>query len=171
MIKGRPVSRGSSGQSLVELAAGLMVLIPIILLLVDLFVCVIAVTTNDAASRDAARAAAAGRPATSSTFGAEDSSSRVKAIIGKVYSSAGYIQGPMVVGQYTADDPDTGPQNLVSPDTTNGGQYGGTYRVTTKIVVTLPASLPAMMPPNYTFLSRSEFPLTMVETTNPTPPP
>ncbi len=54
--------RRRSGSSLVELAVGLMALIPIVLVVVDLCVIVIAVQVNEATCREAARVAATGSP-------------------------------------------------------------------------------------------------------------
>ena len=54
--------RGGKGSSLVELAVGLMALIPIVLVVIDLCVIVIAVQVNDSTCREAARVAASGSP-------------------------------------------------------------------------------------------------------------
>jgi hypothetical protein len=51
-----------AGQSTVELVVGLIVIIPVVLVLFDLGVIVLGVTTNATVCRDAARAAAAGAP-------------------------------------------------------------------------------------------------------------
>ena len=56
--------RRARGQSLMELAVGLAVLIPVILVIFDLAMIVLAVQTNDALCREAARAAASGDPNT-----------------------------------------------------------------------------------------------------------
>ena len=52
------------GQSLMELAVGLCVLIPVMLVVFDLAMIVLAVQQNDALCREAARAAASGDPNT-----------------------------------------------------------------------------------------------------------
>ncbi len=52
----------SSGQSLVEVISGLAIMFGIFLCLADLGAVIYAVSLNDVACRNAARAAAAGRP-------------------------------------------------------------------------------------------------------------
>lgn len=52
-----------SGQSLIEVTAGLVVLVPVLLVLVDLAVIMYGVQLNDTACHNAAQAAAAGEPA------------------------------------------------------------------------------------------------------------
>ncbi len=56
--------RKITGQSLMELAVGVGVLIPVMLVVFDLAIIVLAVQTNDALCRETARAAAAGDPNT-----------------------------------------------------------------------------------------------------------
>jgi hypothetical protein len=54
--------RKRQGQSIIELAVGLMALIPIVLVIFDLAVIVIGVQINDSTCREAARVAASGDP-------------------------------------------------------------------------------------------------------------
>lgn len=54
--------RGQTGQSFVEMAAGLLVVIPIILLIIDCATLYMGVSLNDTVCRDAARAASMGPP-------------------------------------------------------------------------------------------------------------
>jgi len=75
--------RKGHGQSMVELLAGLVVLIPVILTLIDLAVLVISVTVNDTVCRDAARACAAGPPA--------QAVQRAQAVVSKNYKPGGAI--------------------------------------------------------------------------------
>ncbi len=63
------------GQSIIELAVGLMALIPIVLVVFDLAVIVIGVQMNDSTCREAARVAASGNPA--------DATDRAKAVIAR----------------------------------------------------------------------------------------
>lgn len=90
-------TRSGRGQSLAELAAGLMVFVPIILLLADCAVLVIGVAQNDTACRDAARAASSGPPGIM-VAGTRDVSSgqppyrRAKSVIKDVYSLGGLIK-------------------------------------------------------------------------------
>ena len=60
MTLSRPRKR--LGQSIVELCAGIMVLVPIVLVLFDLTVIVLAVQLNDSTCREAARVGAIGDP-------------------------------------------------------------------------------------------------------------
>lgn len=93
----RAQSRSRRGQSLAELAAGLMVFVPIILLLADCAVIVIGVAQNDTACRDAARAASSGPPgqmlAGTRDLGAgQEPYRRAKSVIKDVYSLGGLIK-------------------------------------------------------------------------------
>lgn len=89
---------GQTGQSMSELAAGLIVAIPIILLLIDCVVLLIGVVTNDSACRDAARAAASGPPG--SYLAGENRSvpasgaprKRAEQVIKQVYHPSGYLK-------------------------------------------------------------------------------
>ena len=139
---------------------GLLVLIPIFLVLLDLAICVVAVTVNDSCCRDAARAASAGVPQDFSATVKENAKARAQAVVSHVFSSAGYINGPTLL---SASSDQTGPQNLVAPPQQFGGAWGGTYRVTTEIVVNLPAAIPGITPATVTFDARQEFPITRVE--------
>jgi hypothetical protein len=90
-------ARTSKGQGIVELAAGLMVFIPIILLLIDCSIIMIGVSTNEAACRDAARAASSGPPASMSSgahavAAAAAPYARAKSIVKNVYAAGGLIK-------------------------------------------------------------------------------
>lgn len=90
-------NRNKKGQSLVELAAGLLVFVPIILLLIDCGVIMLGVSTNEAACRDAARAAAEGPPALLSSGSRTVSSGqlpykRAQRVVKDVYAAAGLIK-------------------------------------------------------------------------------
>lgn len=69
------------GQSLVELGAGMVVIIPIILIIFDLSVLVIAVQNNDNACREAARIAASGDPSSAQV--------RAEAVVTRANAAAG----------------------------------------------------------------------------------
>lgn len=89
--------RGKRGQSLAELAAGLMIFVPIVLLLADCAVIAIGVSTNDAACRDAARAASSGPPGemlpgTNRNVGAGQAPyKRAVSVIKDVYAAGGFV--------------------------------------------------------------------------------
>lgn len=87
-----------TGQSMFELAAILLVAVPLLLVLFDAAVIMMAVATNDAACRDAARAAASGPPAllavgNSRAVSAGDApGKRVSAVLKKIYAPGGYLK-------------------------------------------------------------------------------
>lgn len=89
--------RRINGQSIAELAAGMLVFVPIILLLIDCAVIMIGVSTNEAVCRDACRAASAGPPA-STTAGSHTVSpgsspyKRALKVIKDVYAAGGFVK-------------------------------------------------------------------------------
>jgi hypothetical protein len=143
-------ARTNAGQSLVELATGLIILVPVILVLVDLAVIVTAVSVNDAVCRDAARVAAAGNPADPTLV-----KNRALQVIKEAYKAGGYIVGPELVG-----DPDIA--KTKEPTAPYGGPYEGTVTVQTKIVVKVPASIPKLTPSEVELHSKQQFPITYV---------
>lgn len=93
----RRAARNRRGQSLAELAAGLMVFVPIILLLCDCAVIVIGVAQNDTACRDAARAASSGPPGamlpgTRTVTSGQAPYRRAKSVIKEIYALGGLIK-------------------------------------------------------------------------------
>jgi hypothetical protein len=104
----------SAGQSIMELAIGLIVLVPVMLVIFDMTVIAVAVTTNDSLCREAARAAAAGDPATMQT--------RANAIIVQANKKA---QGMMSNYQLVSLTNTASAAYLASL-----GQYGGPVKAT-----------------------------------------
>jgi hypothetical protein len=163
--------RKKTGQSFVELAAGLIVLIPILLALLDLAMIIIAVQVNDTVCRDAARAASSGRPADfTSSMGVQKANAmeRAQGVVKRAKaSSGGYIAQlniiPSESGPTFVDPGNPG------PDPNFGGAYNGSYHVTTEVTVNVPAYVPKVMEPSYTFRARQEFPITFVEKNSTTP--
>jgi Flp pilus assembly protein TadG len=101
--------RATKGSSLVELATGLLVLIPIVLVLFDLSVIVIAVQMNDSTCREAARVAASGNPL--------DAQTRAMAIISRANSrQVGMASNFTLVGLVST---------VTAQDIQNVGSYGG----------------------------------------------
>lgn len=163
-----------NGQSIVELAAGLLVLVLVFGGLFDLAILMIAATKNDTCARDAARAASIGCPQQITFNGAiagthnQDALQRAGGVI-KGVQSTGMISGPyFIVGgakqtapptTATSNDPDTGPQNLVAPPSSTGGAWEGSYRITTGVDVNLPFPVPGVASP-IQLKSRQEFPIT-----------
>ncbi len=150
MKPGRPIlSLNDNGQSTVELVAGLIVLVPIVLGLFDMAVVIIANQVNDSACRDAARVAASGRPT------ADETTARATQVLKQVYHTGGYLEGPALVAAT--------PLGIKAPDPVFGGPYSGSVRVETKITVHLPAPLPGVLPATQEFHAREEYPVTFVE--------
>ena len=148
------------GQSIIELGAGLLVLIPIVLSIFDLAILVIAVQVNDTACREAARIAASGDPGSAST--------RANSVIARANStSSGMVSNFRIISV-----------DLVPPDVANqvaalqpyGGTITGTVTVTTDVDVK-----PFIVQWVYsggkplTFRSKQSFPFTYVVPNTATP--
>jgi len=149
----------AKGQSLVELAAGLMVFIPMILLLIDCSVIMIGVSVNEAACRDAARAASSGSsPSTSSagTHTVVPSSipyQRAVAVIKNMYSGAGLVSISTTLAMT---------ESLNSP-TVSGAPLTGEVSVETTASVTPPFLIRVFVENGaYTFKSSQSYPYTYV---------
>lgn len=99
------------GQSIVELAVGLIALIPIVLVVFDLAVIVIGVQLNDSTCREAARVAASGQPI--------DQLQRAQAVIARANAkTGGMLSNFTLVPGY--------PQSTVTQAQVIAlGQYGG----------------------------------------------
>jgi hypothetical protein len=85
------MARNHCGSSLAELAAGLLVAVPIFLALLDCGILMIGVAANDALCRDAARAAAAGPPSVMTAGertvgGGTAPYTRARAIVERIYN-------------------------------------------------------------------------------------
>ena len=145
------IVRLQKGQQLVELATGLIVLIPIILVLIDLVIIMMAINLNDHACRDAARVAAAGRPTIA------EIENRAKAAL-KTYKGGGYVVGPNYI---SAKGINVTPDPTAPPAT--GGPYQGDVEVNSTVVVNLPVSIPGITPTQMTCTSTQRFPISFVE--------
>lgn len=143
-----------TGQSMIELCAGLIVLVPIIMGLVDLAFLIAAMQVNDAACRDAARAAAAGPPS--------EAFQRASGVAAASYRGQGYIKGPTI----SNSDVSTNPATIADPGQF-GGPYQGTVRVKSHVELTMPVPIPMVsqtVPPNkMEFIAQQEFPITYVK--------
>lgn len=146
---------------MIELCAGLIVLVPIVMGLVDIAFLIAAMQVNDAACRDAARAAAAGPPS--------EAVQRASAVAAATYRGQGYIKGPTV----TSSDVSTNPTSIPDPGPF-GGPYQGTVRVKTHVQLTMPVPIPMVpqtMSPNVMeFVAQQEFPITYVKPNSSTIP-
>ncbi|HMW90847.1 MAG TPA: pilus assembly protein [Candidatus Obscuribacter sp.] len=153
-------ARLGRGQQLVELAAGLLVLIPIFLLIIDMVVFYLAATLNDNACRDAARAASVVQPVTADGSGNLPASSpirqRADSVVRKMQHLDGYIIGPRLVNVSLSPDFKR-PTNLLL-----GGNFEGSVEVRTQVDYKLPATIPGILPQQVTLTSQQSFPLTAV---------
>jgi len=144
---------------MIELCAGLIILVPIIMGLVDLAFIIAAMQINDAACRDAARAAAAGPPA--------EAHQRASGVAAASSRTAGYIVGPTIA----ASDVTTNPATVADPGPF-GGPYQGTVRVKSHVFLNMPVPLP-FVPATVNkmeFVAQQEFPITYVKPNSATIP-
>ncbi len=132
------------GQSLAELAAGMMIFIPIILILVDCSIIMIGVSANESACRDAARAAASSAPASMISGQAHSvsaSSAPYKAaltVIKNLYATGGLASiDQSLVMKEALQDP--------LPQSPQGGALNGTVSVETTASVSPPFLLRAFV--------------------------
>lgn len=148
-------SARSRGQSTVELCAGLIILVPLVLVLFDLAVIVIGVQVNDQTCRQAARAASSGDPATARQ--------RADAIIARANQ-----QGSSMLSNFTLDqfifNPGTVLTDTDALRASNGG-FGGTVSGTITVETTVEIR-PFIVPQVYsggaplTFRASQTFPFT-----------
>jgi len=147
-----PRVRKRKGQSIIELAVGLIALIPIVLVIFDLAVIVIAVQINDSTCREAARVAASGKPG--------DQNSRAQAVVNRANAkSTGMLSNFKLVGT-PASTVTQANADALAP---YGGSLNGTVTVTTQVDVK-----PFVVQVVYngtsplTFRSQQTFPITYV---------
>jgi Flp pilus assembly protein TadG len=115
--------RRGKGSSLVELAVGLMALIPIVLVIIDLCVIIIAVQVNDSTCREAARVAASGSPL--------DAQTRAMTIIDRAnLRQSGLFSNFTLISLVST----VSPQDLQALST-SGGPVKGTVTVETDVAV------------------------------------
>lgn len=154
-------ARQRRGQSLAELAAGMMVFVPIILLLADCAVIVIGVAQNDTACRDAARAASSGPPGqllagTHSVSSGQTPYKRAKSVIKDVYSLGGLIKisETMTINETV---------KLPLPEAPTGGPILGEVSVQTTAEVSPPFLIGAIVHSgSIQFKNTQKFPYTYV---------
>lgn len=168
--------RNSRGAPIIEMVAGLIVLIPVVLYLIDLLLYVWAVDLNNMASRDAARAAACGPP--TPYVGVAN---RAKAVLSTYKNSNPnfYIQGPTIASTFTGfvaptcptctnggtTEPSSNPGLIlccVNDPGGNGGQILGTVIVVTQMEVSLPVPILGV-PQKLPLYAENQFSFTSVE--------
>jgi len=149
----KELRRANSGQSIVELVAGLIALIPVIMALLDIAVVYSGISLNDSICRDAARVAAAGDPTNTTQM-----MNRATQVIKNVYKPGGYVVLNTTPKQVIIDPSIP----FVAPNPTTGGTYNGNILVQTEVTVNLPASVPNITPSQLVFDSQASYPITFV---------
>lgn len=150
-----------SGQSLVELATGLIIAIPIMLALMDCCVLVIGAAAADTMCRDAARAAASGPPG-QMTAGqhdvgpSEEPHKRAKSVMEKIYNLGIPVKLPPdgIKVKEQLENP--------LPDATTGGAINGTVVVNSTVNVYPPFIVGVVLQHSIDMKSRHGFPFTYV---------
>lgn len=147
------------GQSMVELAVMLIITIPALLLLIDCSFLMIGVVVNDAACRDAARAAASGHPGLLAEGQARPCGSgtmphkRAQAVIKRVYAPKGVMQ---------IRDNIRVLETVKAPLPVNGGDVIGEVRVETTADVFPPFIVPLIVGPTVTIKKDESYAFTYV---------
>jgi hypothetical protein len=159
MVKSR---RKQKGQSIVELAVGLIALIPIVLVVFDLAVIVIGVQVNDSTCREAARVAASGAP--------KDQVARAAAVVARANQrAAGMLSNFVVVAGFPQSTVSQAQADLLNP---YGGALNGTVTVQTEVDIkpfVVQAAYNGTSP--LKFRSQQSFPITYVVPNSATPLP
>lgn len=140
-------SRNRRGQSIVELVAGVILIVPVVLLLIDLAALVLGVTSNDNLCREAARVASAGDP--------DQANQRAQQVVAQANATKGGI-----IAQYVLDRAQA---NVIGtrPDGTTGGVVQGNVEVETTVVVAPPFLLNAVNNRQaFQFKTHQAFPIT-----------
>lgn len=160
MLKTRTRIRKKSGQELIELAAGLMVLVPIFLVIYDMYVVYMISNLNDAVARDAARAASAvepnvNAPVNEQVIAAGPNFDRADRVVRLARNrGGGYITN-------IALDPAQTTLTVTNvPDQFLGGQWVGSLKVRTVTTFNLPVNFAGIIPAQQTLRAEARFPLT-----------
>lgn len=147
--------RTKRAQSIVELVAGVILIIPVVLLLIDLATLVLGVTSNDNLCREAARAASAGDP--------DSANARATAIVNQANLTKGGVIAKFELIDARPLRPDrSGPP--IRPDgATGGGIVQGSVDVRTRVIVAPPFLLNALKrDDHFAFETFQSFPITFV---------
>ncbi len=156
------------GQQLVEVACGLLFLIPIFLFLFDVCFMYLATNLSDGVARDAARAAAGAEPNVTTKgiaplVTSQNNFQRADAVVKLALSRSnanGYIRRFDIVPAA-----DKSFLNITTvPDPFRGGQWQGTVTVRTQLTYTLPVSIPKITPDFLTCEAVAQFPITASRT-------
>lgn len=153
------------GQSIIELCVGLTVLVPIVLLVFDLAVIVMAVQINDSTCREAARVAASGNLGDLSinSLATSDLYKRANAVVLRANTQSAGILSNFALFALTTNPPEASIKATILSLGNTGGPVTGTVSVTTTVEVR-----PFLVKYAYNggaplvFQSRQSFPFTYV---------
>lgn len=175
LIISRSTNSRRQGQSLVELGAGLIIIIPVVLVCIDLATLYMGVNLNDTVCRDAARAASVGPPNGINLTAAQyppngialgEATRRVQGVISRANATTGAVQldpSSVLVNE-----------NIVSlPTVPFGGPVNGQVTVTTSVKVWPPFLLSLMsqgQPQVFTTNKTFKYTWAMQSTTTLVPP-
>lgn len=125
------------GQSIVELCVGLIVLVPIVLVVFDLAVIVMAVQVNDSTCREAARVAASGNVGELATvaLNASDIYRRADAVVKRANAQAAGMLSNFQLESVSTSPATSVIQNTIQSLGLTGGPVTGTVTVTTTVEV------------------------------------
>ncbi|HIA55460.1 MAG TPA: pilus assembly protein [Candidatus Melainabacteria bacterium] len=128
------------GQSIVELCVGLMVLVPIVLLVFDLAVIVMAVQVNDSTCREAARVAASGNlgdlgPPKSLPLNGSDIYKRADAVVKRANTQSAGILSNFKLASVTTTPAEASIASTITSLGKTGGPVTGTVTVVTTVEV------------------------------------
>jgi hypothetical protein len=149
------------GQSLIELVAGALIAVPMLLGLMDCGVILIGVGANDLACRDAARAAASGppgllAPGTRTVSGAGAPVTRAKQVLNRIYN--------LGIPVKLRDDLLSVRENIWAPvpSVPEGGSINGTVDISSTIDIYPPFIVGFVTHGSVSMHSRHSFPYTYV---------
>lgn len=132
----RAHSRFQSGQSMVELAAGLIICIPILLSIIDLGFIAMGAAANDSVCKEAASAAASGPPSTSRAPSKNDLSAGQPGY--DLAVSTIKVHQPTRMPAKVSEQPVVSEQLNDVPPAEQGGSVDGEVSVTTTVVINPP---------------------------------
>lgn len=154
--------RRNTGQSLVEVTVGIVVLLFVVLALTDLAVIILACSQNNAACRIAVRAAASGDPSEAlerAQVAIDNLNKQREDGLVSRFTIAGPVQTEVTSAPITTKDPNDSRRTVCS-----GGPMLGTATVTTEISVRpfLLQHLTCASQEHFCFRAKQSFPITYV---------
>ncbi len=118
--------RSARAQAILEVVLGVICIVPVLLILLDLFIIFIGVQMNDSLCTSAVRVVASGAP--------EDAEKRARIVVGAEKKSAGLISGFSIVAPPVIRlDQSGGAQAIVSSPVAQNGPVRGTATLVTEV--------------------------------------